>query len=215
MAINLTTLVGAVVVDQNTITVASATGAVVGGFVLVDQEEMQIQKGYPLTGVPVTTIPVLRGIGGSLTQIHPTGAQVKFYLGTDTTALPGQQAAPVVITAPSRVRTSYTAAGAITIPLPGNDAVAVINGTAALAMTLANPTTDMDGCRLTIIGNGKAAHTVTFASSLGNNTTAANADIITFFATAQQGIDLMACGGFWCSLGLVAGAGTLAGVGVA
>lgn len=215
MAITLTTLVGAVPIDQTTITVASATGCTAGCFILVDQEVMQVQKGYPLTGSAVTLIPVLRGVDTSLTQAHPTGAQVKFYLGSDTTALPGQQAAVTVITAPARVRTSYTAAGAITIPLPGNDAVAVLNGTTILAMTLANPTTDMDGCRLTIIGNGKAAHTVTFASSLGNNTTAANADIVTFFATAQQGIDLMACGGFWCSLGLVAGAGTLAGVGVA
>jgi hypothetical protein len=214
MAITLTTLSGAVsTTDANVITVASATGAVAGAFVLIDQEVMQIQKGYPFSGVPITTIPVLRGVDASLSQTHPTGAQVKFYLGTDTVALPGQQAAVTVITAPSRVRTSYTAAGAITIPLPGNDAVAVLNGTTILAMTLANPTTDMDGCRLTVAANGKAAHTVTYAAGLGN--LGAGATVITFRATQAQGVDLIAVGGFWVNTSIVAGAATVAGAGVA
>lgn len=212
MAITLTTLSGAVVVDQNTITVASATGCTAGCLVLVDQEEMQVQKGYPLSGQAVTLIPVLRGVGGSVSQAHPTAAQVKFYLATDTATLPGQQAAPIAITAPARQRISYSAAGAITLPLPGNDGDAVINGTGALAMTLANPTTDMDGCRLTIMGNGKAAHTVTYTAGLGN--IGATADVITFHATMAQAVTLVAVGGFWNLPALVAGAASVAGAGL-
>ena len=210
MALTLTTLVGAVVIDQNTITVASATGAAAGTFVLVDQETMQIASSY----VSGTTIPVLRGREGSATQTHPTGAQVKFYLGSDTQALPGQQAAPTVITAPSRERVSYTAIAAITLPKPGNDMDAVLNGTSLLAMTLANPTTDMDGCRLCIMGNGKASHTVTYTAGLGN--VGGAADVITFKADQSQAVRLVACGGFWVTEGMtVAGAATIAAPGLA
>lgn len=215
MAITLTTLSGAVIVDQNTIAVASATGCTAGCFVLVDQEVMQVQKGYPLAGSNVLQVPVLRGVESTATQAHPTGAQVKFYLGTDTAALPGQQSAPVPITTPARERLSYTAAGAITFPKPGNDMDAVINGTGALAMTLASPTTDMDGCTLRVLGNGKAAHTVTY-TTIGLGNVGAAADVITFKADQSQGIRLVACGGFWITDGvIVAGAATIAGPGLA
>jgi hypothetical protein len=210
LAITLTTLSGAVVIDQNTIVVASATGAASGTFVLVDQEVMQIQQGY----VSGTTIPVLRGRESSATQNHATGAQVKFFLASDSTGMPPQQVAPVAITAPSRTRISYTTAGAITLPLPGNDADAILNGTTLLAMTLANPTTDMDGCTLRVLGNGKAAHTVTYTAGLGN--VGGAADVITFKADQAQGIRLVACGGFWVTDGvIVAGAATIAGPGLA
>lgn len=210
MAITLTTLSGAVVVDQNTISVASATGAASGTFVLVDQEVMEITDGY----VSGLVIPVLRGRESSATQAHATGAQVKFFLGSDQVNFPPQQVAAVPISSPSRSRISYTAAGAITLPVPGSDVDAVLNGTAALAMTLANPTTDMDGCRLTVVGNGKAAHTVTYTAGLGN--VGAAADVITFKADQSQAVRLLACGGFWVTEGMtVAGAATIAAPGLA
>lgn len=209
MAINLTTLSGAVVVDQNTISVAAATGAASGTFVLVDQEVMQVTPGY----VSGLVVPVLRGRESSATQAHATGAQVKFFLGSDAPNLPPQQVAAVPVSSPARTRTSYTAAGAITLPLPGNDVDAVINGTSAFAMTLANPTTDMDGCRLTVMGNGKAAHTLTYTAGLGN--VGAAADVITFKADQSQALTLIACGGFWVQNQIVAGAATILGPGLA
>lgn len=213
MAINLTTLSGAVPVDANSIAVVSATGCTSGCLVKVDQEIMEVQDGYPISGTNVLVVPVLRGRETSATQAHQTGAQVKFYLATDTTTLPGQQAAVEPITAPSRQRLSYTAAGAITLPTPSNDMDAVLNGTVALAMTLANPGTDSDGSTLRIIGNGKAAHTVTYAAGFGN--IGAGGTVITFRATQAQGVILVAVGGFWVTVGLVAGAATVAGVGLA
>lgn len=214
MAFNLTTLNGAVVIDQNTVTVVAATGAVAGAFLEIDQERMQIQKGYPVSGQPVTVIPVLRGIDSSAAQAHPTAAQVKIYLATDSAGIPPQQAATTAITAPARQRVSYSASGAITLPLPGNDMDAVLNGAVVRAMTLANPTIDMDGCRLTVVGNGLAAHTVTYAAGLGN--VGGAADVITFKADQAQAVRLIACGGFWVTEGMtVAGAATIAGPGLA
>lgn len=209
MAINLTTLAGAVAIDQKDVALAAATGAVAGGFILVDQEVMEIAADY----ISGTTVNVLRGREGTATQAHASGAQAKVMLGSDFGAIPPQQPVPVPITAPARTRTSYSAAGAIALPLPGNDADAVINGTNALAMTLANPTTDMDGCRLCIMGNGKAAHTVTYAAGLGN--VGAAADVITFKADQSQAVRLVACGGFWVTEGMaVAGAATIAAPGL-
>lgn len=211
MALTLTTLSGAVAIDQNTISVASGTGAASGTLVLVDQEVMEITDGY----VSGTSVPVLRGREGTATQAHASGAQVKFFLASDNAGMPPQQAAPFPITAPARTRISYTAAGAITLPLPGNDADAVLNGTTILAMTLAQPTTDMDGCRITIMGNGKAAHTVTLPAASGLGNVGGAADVITFKADQSQAFTLVACGGFWCQNQIVAGAATILGPGLA
>lgn len=213
MAITLTTLAGAVAVDQNTIQVVSATGCTAGCFVKIDQEILQVQSGYPLSGTSVLTVPVLRGRESSATQAHPIGAQVKFFLGSDTTSLPGQQAAVEPITTPARQRLSYTAAGAITLPSPSNDMDAVLNGAVALAMTVAAPTTDMDGSTLRIYNNGLAAHTATVSGGLGG--VGATADVQTWVVTQRAAIVLIACGGFWLGTGQVAGAPTIAGVGIA
>lgn len=210
MALTLTTLSGAVIVDQNTISVASATGFAAGSFIQIDQEILQVQKGY----VSGTSIPVIRGLDGTATQAHPTGAQVKVGLASDFLGPAPQVVTGTPIGAYARTRISYTAAGAITLPLPGNDVDAVLNGTVALAMTLANPTIDMDGCRLCVVGNGKAAHTVTYTAGLGN--VGAAADVITFKADQSQAVRLLACGGFWVTEGMtVAGAATIAAPGLA
>lgn len=195
MALNATTLSSACAVTDNSIVVASATGFSAGNFVRVDQEVMKVAQSYS-SG---TTIPVLRGQDGSVTAAHPTSAKVLVELVSDLGALAPQTATqiPNVV---SRVYKSYSAAGAITLPTQGNDMVAFINGTSALAMTLANPTTDMDGCILWIIGNGKAAHTVTWStasSGIGNG--GANVDVATFAAGGQQAVQYMAAGGFWCA----------------
>ena len=108
------------------------------------------------------------------------------------------------------------AAGAIALPRIGADMVAILNGTVALAMTLANPSVAQDGSKLIIAGNGKAAHTVTYAAGLGN--VGGTADVLTFAAAQAQAIELLAVGGFWVGLGMntaVAGAGaTINGVGL-
>lgn len=205
----ITTLSGAVAVDQNTITVTSAAGCNPGMFCRIDQETLKVASSY----VSGTTIPVLRGRDSSATQAHQSGAQVQFFQASDQPSpSPGQQYAGTPITSPSRSRISYSASGAITLPSAGNDMDAVLNGTVALAMTIANPTLDMDGCRLAIFNNGVVAHTVTYTAGLGN--VGATADVMTWKATQAQALVLIACGGFWVGTGNVAGAATIAGVGI-
>src|SRR2546426_3572 len=162
MSLNTTTVSSAVGQTDTSIVVASATGVAAGSFAVLDQEVMQVSKNYS-TG---TTIPVQRGLDGSVQTTHKASANITFYLGSDEAI-----AAVNVVQFPKvrgRDHLSYSAAGAITLPTPGNDMIAVINGTGALAMTLANPTKDMDGCMLYIIANGKAAHTVTYTAGVGN-----------------------------------------------
>lgn len=209
MAKTTTTLSSAVTVNDTSIVVASATGIGVGSLVVIDQELMQVTKGWS-SG---TTVPVLRGRDGTAGVAHPTGAMVTFMLASDLVTPMAPQANVQYHTQKPNIRKSYSAAGAITLPNPGCDATAVLNGTVALAMTVAAPTADMDGCRLTISGNGKAAHTVTVAGGLG--LVGATADVLTFAAGQQMVVDLVASGISWQTPSVVAGAATIAGAGIA
>jgi hypothetical protein len=208
MALTATTLAGAVVVDQNTITVASATGFAAGSLIRVDDEVMQVASNYS-SG---TSIGVLRGRDGTAGKAHASGANVVVGPPADFANPAPQTVARFLIAGRAREVRSYSAAGAIELPNPGNDALAIINGTTILAMTLAVPTKEMDGAVLTICGNGKAAHTVTVTSGLGN--VGATADVLTFSATQAQAFSVIAANGFWNLLGAVVGAASVGGPGV-
>lgn len=202
MALTTTTLSGAVAIDQNTISVASATGFVAGSFVRVDDEIMEVAGDY----VSGTTINVLRGREGTATTAHATGANAVVGTGSDFAAAHPAVSVSYPIAARGRQITSYSASGALTLPLPGNDAVALLNGTSVRAMTLAVPTKDMDGSELIIIGNGKAAHTVTLATAIGN--AGAGYTVLTFAAGGQVGVRFIAANGIWVAPGAPAFAGT-------
>lgn len=195
MALATTTLSSAVAAGDSTINVASATSVAAGRLVIVDGEVMVVSKAYS-SG---TAVPVLRGRQGTRSIAHASGANVTHGDASDFAAPAEGQS--VNYPAPGRTRTvrSYSAAGAIELPSPGEDRVAVINGTGALAMTLANPTKDMDGSFLIIVANGKAAHTVTYTAGLGNG--GASFDVGTFSASLQGGCVLCAVNGFWVLIG--------------
>jgi len=205
MALTTTTLSSAVAVTDNVIVVASATGAAAGTLVRVDQEIMQIAKSY----VSGTTIPVTRGQVGTVTAAHASSANATFFLASDESAQAAQTFVQWPVAGQARTLASYSAAGAIGLPAPGSDAVAVINGTSALAMTLANPTKDMDGSILYIVGNGKAAHTVTYTAGLGNG--GATLDVLTFATGGQQCVSVIAANAIWVPLPSVL-AGTLTNI---
>jgi hypothetical protein len=213
MAFTATTLSSPVARDDTTILVASLTGFVANQLARVDGEMMRIVSVPTAATIPV---PVLRGVQGTAQTAHPASARVivgntATATGTDWTEAPAWTGTPF---AGPRVRTvtSYSAAGAIALPAIGSDAVAILNGTSVLAMTLASPSTAQDGDSLIIIGNGIAAHTVTYTVGLGN--VGASADVITFSASQGQGVQLIAAGGFWVMLTAVAGAASVAGVGI-
>src|SRR4029077_1189447 len=214
MAFTLTTLSGAVGANDTTVLLASLTGVAVGSLIGIDNEVMKV-VGQSIPTSATVPLQVIRGQEGTAVAAHPTGAQVR--IGATQSSLVAadwtqpQAGAASIAAVPAqyyRDRVSYSASGAITLPRIGGDMVAVLNGTSVLAMTIANPSVEQDGSRIVIVGNGKAAHTVTYTAGLGN--VGATADVITFSASQSQGIELFACGGFWVGLGMntaVAGAG--------
>ena len=195
MALVTTTLGAAVAVTDNVITVASATSLTAGRLIRIDGEYMEINQAY--TGGVI--VGVLRGQEGSVTAAHQSGANVVTALASDLASAPSQVNEGVLYPGQMSVTTtSYSSAGAIAFGL-SQWTVAIINGTSALAMTLAVPTKDQDGCYLHIVANGKAAHTVTATSGLGNG--GASYDVGTFSATLAMSSLLVACNGFWVSVG--------------
>lgn len=210
MALSATTLTSACAATDTSIVVASASGFAPGNLVKVDQEFMRVSKAY------VSGLTILldgRGLNGGVVSAHPVTSNVT--TSATVTDFASAVAANVVaypISSPSRQIVSYTADGAITLPTPGNDMVAVLNGTTQWDMTLAPPTKDMDGSILTIIGNGKSAHTVTVAGGIGLASTGYT--ILTFDTGGQCAVNLMACGIAWIPLGSPL-SGTLTAVDVA
>ena len=220
MAFTLATLSQAMGVNDTTVLLSSLTGVIPGALIGIDKEILKVGAVPSAATIPV---PVMRGQEGSYNQAHPIGAQAKIAgpstagsvpdWGLPSPGGPSWAANPAAYT---RDQQSYSAAGAIALPRIGADMVAILNGTVALAMTLANPSVAQDGSKLIIAGNGKAAHTVTYAAGLGN--VGGTADVLTFAAAQAQAIELLAVGGFWVGLGMntaVAGAGaTINGVGL-
>lgn len=216
----LATLSAAVGVNDTTVLLSALTGVAVGGWLQIDAEEMKVLP--PLSAAATTPQPVLRGQNGSFNQAHPISAQVKVLTGPSAASAGDYGAnAPAslglgVPAVPVWERRSYSASGAITLPSIGNHMIAELNGTGALAMTIANPSIAQDGSRLLVLANGKAAHTVTYAAGFGN--VGATADVVTMAAAQAQGMEYVASGGFWVFSGMntaVAGAGaTINGVGL-
>ena len=196
MALVTTTLSSACGVNDKSIVVASATSVAAGRVVLIDGEKMQVTKDYS-SG---TTIPVLRGRDGTAQVAHPASANATHGDAIDfQQPLAGgnatQYAAPLVLDVKS-----YSAAGAIDLPTGRSLAVRVINGTGALAMTIAAPTKDMDGAIMVIASGGAAAHTLTFSGGLSGAGT--SYDVVTINASAPASMIVVACNALWtCPFG--------------
>jgi hypothetical protein len=215
MALTQTTLSAAVLggsAPDTTITVASATNFAAGLFLKVDNEWMQILKTYT-TG---TTIPVLRGLDGTQITAHVTSAKVELYALSSDLANPAPQTTVLdPVFGPPRLKSSITTTGAWT-PIDNTgatDELVFLNGTSVIALTIVNPGTGQDGKRVTFIGNGKAAHTITYTTT-GFGNVGVTADVVTFKSDQSQMFEMMACGGFWVAATVIGGAATVAGVGI-
>lgn len=203
MALNNTTLASALAASDTSIVVASATGFSAGNLIRIDQEMFRIASSYT-SGV---IVPVIRAQAGTYVQAHPSGALVRQGAASDTEW--GGTGPQTVVSYPiaGRVRSvaSYSAAGAIAHPEVGTDAVAFINGTSGLAMTLAAPVSAIDGSLLFIIANGKAAHTVTVDGTNGIGLAGSSYDVATLTASGVTGMVLMAINGAWVLLSPMTG----------
>jgi len=193
MAITTTTSTTAIAVNDTALTVASATGFAAGNLVKVNAEIMKVVSTY----ISGTTIPVIRGVEATIALAHAITSNVVTGLASDFGA-----AAPAVEDIYPFVRSrqvrSVNAAGTAVFGTPGNDVVTIINGTVARAITVPVPTTDMDGDVYTFIGNGKAAHVLTFTGGLG--AAGAGYTAATFIVGSQQALQVMACNAVWVPL---------------
>jgi hypothetical protein len=209
MALTQTTLAAAMAIDDSKILVASATSIAAGSKVRIDGEMLQVTKGY-VSGS--TTVPVLRGQEGSVASAHPVSAKVLHGASSDLGW--GVQAPGVTVQYPPAGKAvtvdSYSASGAITLPDPGSDKIAYLNGTSILAMTIADPGKALDGSRLSIRANGAAAHTLTFASGLSG--AGGSYDVVTINATAPVSLDFVAVNGLWQELVQTPMAGTVTNI---
>jgi len=205
MALTATTATSAIGVNDISIVVASATGFTPGAIVRIDQEVLTVGRSYPSGNL---TVPVHRGQDGTATAAHPSGAKVLVETVADLNvggAGPLPQTTTQFPAVRGRAIKSYSASGAITLPTPGSDMVAFLNGTSALTMSLANPTADQDGDVLYIIGNGKAAHVVNYTAGLGSG--GGTLDAGTAAAGNLCAVQLMAAGGFWVYVGVPSATG--------
>jgi hypothetical protein len=194
MALARTTLSAAVTTADTAIVVASATGFSAGYYVRIDQEVMRVGGAY----VSGTSIPVIRGQDGTQVVAHAVTTGVTVGTGADWATPAAQTIVQYPMAGKHRSLTAYGAAGAVTLPTAGADAVALINGTSALAMTLADPGKDLDGSILIIVGDGKAAHTVTYTAGLGNG--GSGLDVMTFDTGAQCSVMFIAANSIWVPL---------------
>ncbi len=97
---------------------------------------------------------------------------------------------------PSSVTTSAAWA-----PRPDNqDEYVEINGTSVVALTIVSPLRSQSGKVVTFVGNGIAAHTITYTTT-GFGNVGSTADLITFGTTQMQSFQMIAAGGFWVILG--------------
>jgi hypothetical protein len=209
MAFAETTLAAACAATDKTIVVASATSIVAGRRVVIDGEVMQVTKDY-VSGV---TVGVIRGQDGTAQVAHISGVRVTHGDGSDW----GNPGVGVPTNYPAAgltvERRSYSGTVTIDLPKPGTYLDITLVG-AAGAFTVPVPTKELDGCRIAFSSDTAAAHTVTFTGGLGGN--GASSDVATFHASQKQAFEVIARNETWAQLGgLVAGAATVAGVGLA
>lgn len=202
MALTTTTLSAAQTAGSNLLALTATTGLTAGMLIQVDSEFMLCSSVGTLNGV-------IRGVNGSVAAAHVSGANAVYGLASDfATPQPGMPLAYGA--AKGFYKQSYSAAGAISLPAGRNDILAIINGTSALAMTIAAPTTDMDGSVLYVSGNGAANHTITWTGGLSGAGT--SYDVVTINSTKPCCICAIAINGVWNSFVATPMAGTVTNI---
>jgi len=201
MALASTTLGAACTSTDKQITVASATSLVAGLLGCVDGEVVQITKGYT---VGSTTVPVLRAQEGTAQVAHVSGAQISFYLlAADVPGVGPQLSTSFPLAGRGRYPSSVTTSAAWTPRADNQDEVVEINGTSVVALTIVNPLKSQSGKIVIFVGNGIAAHTITYTTT-GFGNVGSTADVVTFGANQMQALQMIAAGGFWVLLGPLA-----------
>lgn len=206
MALATTTLSSACAATDKFIVVASATSLTPGRLVLIDAEVMQVTQDY----VSGTTVNVLRGRDGTVTVAHVTTANVTHGLSSDFDPPSAQTTVGYPVAGRATIVKSITATSSLTLPDGVSDTIVVLNGTSVITLTIPVPTKDMDTSRITIVGNGAAAHAITFTGGLSGAGT--SYDVITVNATAPIAVQAIACNGLWVTYAAPALTGTVTNI---
>ena len=167
--------------------VTSSAGATVGGFMRVDNEYMMVET--VATGVVGVRA---RGDRGGTAVAHDILAFVTFGLATDMVALPARQSIPV----PGELYDIKHAGEDGVVPVPTRNTIYFINKATAAALTLANPTADQNGLKVSFVGTTNAAHVVT-AVTVYDSSSADVHTVLTSAAYAGSSITLIAHAGAW------------------
>ena len=209
MALASTTLSTAAAAGDSEILVASATGIEAKDLVRVNGEIMTVIDGYDNTA-DGTRVKVRRGTRGTAAAAHVAGAAVTHGQPDEWGDTSPGAFVPFPASGIPLVVDDYVAAGAITLPQAGETRHAVLVGTDALAMTIADPDEAITGSILIVSADGAAAHTLTFASGLSGAST--SYDVLTFNGTGPVSAMFIAVKGYWHSPVQAAMAGTLTNV---
>lgn len=188
MALTATTLSAAITADALEFGVTAATGFAAGQKVLIDHEFIgQITK---VTGTVITVRG--RGDQGTKAVAHNILAPVSTTSSdADWMALaPGTN---VAIPPDSTDFVTYGASGAIAVP--DRNATIVLAKAGVGAMTLADPTQDMDGRVLNILSSTAQAHTVT--NTTGYNGAGTTGDVATFGGAIGDNMTIKAVNKKW------------------
>jgi hypothetical protein len=205
MALTRTTLSSACGAGDTKISLTALTGLLAGMVIKCDGELMLVTSAY----AGVNPVAVIRAQQGTYASAHPITAGVIFGLASDEAwSTPAPQTVTQFPMVRARLQASYSAAGAIANPTPGSDLDVFLNSTVALAMTISAPSVDQDGDVMTIIGNGEAAHTVTYTGGFGGS--GAGYTIATFTTGGQNAVVLKASNGVWVLLSPMTGTLTVA-----
>jgi len=207
MAITVTTLAGAVAINDKVVNVASATGITAPNdqtgvgitYLFIDQELMKV------VAVNGTFIGVYRGLNGTQVPAHVVNVQVQIGLPAD---FPTQQELYGALLAKLLTGAAYNqpaiflagATDAIPAHVPG---FYVVKAGAADAMTLAAPTAADEGNIVEVWSDTAFAHTITATSLVAAGV--ALKTTITFPAFRGAGVRLRACNLVWH---LLAGGGS-------
>jgi hypothetical protein len=192
MALATTTLSGAITASANVLTVAAATSLAKGRFLRIDDEMMQVSKGYVAAS---TSVPVIRGVSGTAALAHATSASITHGDANDF-PIPAVSATVTYQNIRPRRMVSYTGAtNTFVLPVAGEDVHVILNGTTADTITFPVPTKDLTGCRLLVSSNGVAQHVLTFTGGLSG--AGSSYDVITINATAPGTFEFVAVEGLW------------------
>jgi hypothetical protein len=156
---------------------------------------MQVTSGYVTAS---TTVPVLRGRGGTAARAHVITATVIHGDPADFQTAGAKAVTEQPAVRPWKTESFTGTPNTFVLPTGGENVHVILNGTTADTFTIPVPTADMNGTFLLISSNGVAQHLLTFTGGLCG--AGASYDVITVNAAAPASFLFVAVDSLWHSV---------------